>query len=398
MMYEKRNSYDVTLETVNFFKGKLNSLKDFIPKNKCFLGWDGFVDNLYSVIQSRESMELWSSINTMKIFGELIKSVAGNSVGIECILKRKTTGGFTSNVCKGLSTLGVKMYLASAWGYPNLVDIFNSLVSKDSIKVNSFTNPGYTIGLEFNDGKIMLNDIESILKINWNIITERIGIEDLAQKFDLCNLIGLGYWAIILQFEDILQHILTDILPSIKEAKKKLLFLDLADVKRRTKKDLINFLKFIPKIDEHLPLLLSLNDQEAKDILMALKEEDLLKLNKKSEAELVDAGIYINEILNISYVVIHSPHFATITTKNKHYWITEGYTSNPKYITSAGDHFNAGTVLGLACKLSPAEAILMGNVVTAIFVRTGNSPNFQELTQFIRKYIDYIEKDNPDFP
>ena len=61
-------------------------------------------------------------------------------------------------------------------------------------------------------------------------------------------------------------------------------------------------------------------------------------------------------------------------------------------------HFNAGSVLGLACNLTPPEALVMGNALTAIFVRTGKSPNFNELSQFIQIYMDYIKNDNPDFP
>jgi hypothetical protein len=254
------------------------------------------------------------------------------------------------------------------------------------------------MGLEFNDGKIMLNNVESILKINWGIITERIGIENLLDQIEKNNLVGLGYWALILQFEDILRRILVDVFPSISNLKRKLLFLDLADVKRRTENDLILFLKYLPKVEDEIPLILSLNDQEAKDVLYALQSANLIKIKGKNVEDLTDAGIYINDFLNISYVVIHSPHFATITSKNAHYWVTEGYTSQPRYITSAGDHFNAGTVIGLACNLSPAESILMGNALTAIFVRIGKSPNVNELFQYIQKYMEYIEKDNPNFP
>jgi hypothetical protein len=291
-----------------------------------------------------------------------------------------------------------QVFLASAWGYPNLVDVFTHLASKKSVEVNSFANPGRTIGLEFNDGKIMLSDIDEILNISWNLLHKRVGQEYLIEKFNLCDFIGMGYWATILQFEDILNHIIMEIIPSVNNLRKKLLFLDLADVKRRTKRDLISFLKFIPKIEEKIPLLLSLNDQEAKDILLALNEINLLSTNKKEMNGLTDAGIYINETLNISYLVIHSPHFATMTTNDKHFWITEGFTSKPSYTTSAGDHFNAGSVLGVSCNLTPGEALVMGNALTAIFVRTGKSPSFNELSQFIHKYMDYIENDNPNFP
>ncbi|HEY0089298.1 MAG TPA: PfkB family carbohydrate kinase, partial [Candidatus Lokiarchaeia archaeon] len=119
--------------------------------------------------------------------------------------------------------------------------------------------------------------------------------------------------------------------------------------------------------------------------------------NKKNFEDYVKAGKLINDKINLSYLIIHSPHFATISTKKDHFWITEGFTSKPKFTTGAGDHFHSGVAAGLACNLTPAEAILMGNALTAIFVRTGNSPNFNDLSKFIQKYIDYVSKDNPDF-
>ena len=113
------------------------------------------------------------------------------------------------------------VFLASAWGYPNIEDLFMLLAERQTIEVNSFTTPGITMGLEFNDGKIMLNNIESILKINWNLITERVGKEDLIKKIERCELIGLGYWAVILEFEEIFVEILNTILPSVNNLKKR---------------------------------------------------------------------------------------------------------------------------------------------------------------------------------
>ncbi|TFG02052.1 MAG: hypothetical protein EU539_13440 [Promethearchaeota archaeon] len=334
----------------------------------------------------------------MTSFGNLINEVAGSSAGIETILKRKTNGGFTSNVCKAMNQLGIEMYLAAAWGYPQIEEVFLPLAEKSSIHVKTFTNPGITMGLEFDDGKIMLNNIESVLGINWELIKKRIGIKYLFESFERCKLIGLGYWAVNLHFEDIFMKILSDVLPSIGNLKEKMLFLDLADVKRRTTDDLVYFLKILPMVEASMPLLLSLNDQEAKGVISALKKANLIKSKIEQMEDLTETGMIINEVLDISYLVIHSPHFATITTKDKHYWVTEGYTSNPSHTIGAGDHFNAGTVLGLACNLNPAESILMGNALTAVFVRTGISPNFKDLKLFITNYLKYIEEDNPSFP
>ena len=71
----------------------------------------------------------------MKTFGELALKVAGSSAGMEGMLKKKTSGGFTSNTCKGMNALGVKIFVASAWGHPLLENVFKPLFSKDSIEI-----------------------------------------------------------------------------------------------------------------------------------------------------------------------------------------------------------------------------------------------------------------------
>ena len=157
--------------------------------------------------------------------------------------------------------------------------------------------------------------------------------------------------------------------------------------------------KVVEKINGYMPVLLSLNDQEAIDISRALDDVAPIDSNLPNHAGYYEAGKNINAIANLSYLVIHSPHFATITTKNQeHYWVTEGYTSKPQYTTGAGDHFHSGVVVGLSCGLNPAESILLGNSLTAIFVRTGTTPDLKDLEKYISDYLNYIEYDNPEFP
>ena len=175
-------------------------------------------------------------------------------------------------------------------------------------------------------------------------------------------------------------------------------FVDLADIKKRNKIDIQNMLKLLGKIDEVVPVMLSLNDQEAIDISKALDNVKDINPKVENHGDFVNGGRKINDEVDLSYLIIHSPYFATVSTKNNHYWVTEGITSKPKFTTGAGDHFHSGAAAGLVLNLTPPEALIIGNALTAIFVRTGNSPNFKDINQFINKYMDYIEHDNPDFP
>jgi len=368
-MYRKLNDYDVTLETFDSITKKLESVQTTVLKKSCFLGFDGYVDSLYSLVQSRMSAKKWTRMESMKSFGELLIGVAGSSANIERVLKKRIFGGFAPNTCRALNAFGVRIYLVAALGHPKLNEFYTEQLGVESIPIS---NPGQTLGLEFDDGKVMITDFTPILNINWKTLTDKVKLGKLIKIIETSDIMGFGHWALIPNLNDIWQHFLDELFPSISNLREKIFFVDIADIRKRSRQDLLDLIKILQKIDQLVPVMLSANDLEA---------------------------YFLSKVLdNVKPFAPYPPHFATISTVEDHYWITEGFTSKPKFTVGAGDYFHSGTVLGLSCGLAPPEAILMGNALTAIFVRTGNSPNFNQLSQFISRYMEFIEKDNPNFP
>ena len=394
-MYKKLNDYDVTLETLDSITKKLETVQTRIIKKSCFLGFDGYVDSLYSLVQSRMSAKKWTRMESMKSFGELLIDVAGSSANIERVLKKRIFGGFAPNTCRALNAFGVKIYLIAALGHPKLNEFYFQLPEVESIPIS---NPGQTLGLEFDDGKVMITDFTPILNIDWKMLMDNVKLGKLIKIIEASDIIGFGHWALIPNLNDIWQHFLDELFPSISNLKEKIFFVDIADIRKRSRQDLLDLVKILQKIDQLVPVMLSANDLEAHFLSKVLDNVKTFAPYQENSTDYIDGGKRLNTEMNLSYLVIHSPHFATISTVEDHYWITEGFTSKPKFTVGAGDYFHSGTVLGLSCGLTPPEAILMGNALTAIFVRTGNSPNFNQLSQFISRYMEFIENDNPNFP
>lgn len=400
VMYEKRNDYDHTQETLESIKQKLDeSLKKNISQKTAFLAVDGFEDSLYSLIKSRESFNEYQKFSTIKQFADRLYKIRGSSGNIELRLKKKTSGGFVPNNGKALSALGLNLFIFAALGYPEVKKAFLSLIEKPNVNHISIANPGKTIGLEFSDGKIMLSDFKGLYEISWDLLSKRIKKETFIEKIEKSNCIGFGYWSLTTEMTNIWNKMVDEIFPSVSNLKEKIFYIDLADIKKRSTSDILEMLNVLKSIEDQVPVLLSLNDQEAIDISKAIRDTKTINPNKEHFQDFIDAGNKLNKELNLTYLIIHSPHFATISLKNNegHYWITEGYTSHPSFTVSAGDHFLSGVIAGLLGDLDPAEAILMGNALTAVFVRTGKSPNFDQLTQFIENYMHYIERDDPNF-
>ncbi|MFW9950937.1 MAG: hypothetical protein ACFFKA_12540 [Candidatus Thorarchaeota archaeon] len=394
VMYQKLNQYDVTLEAFNSIKEKLTDFKSEILKKYAFLGFDGYIDSLYSIVKNRIDSKEWTRMESMRTFGELLIEVSGSSGNIERVLKKKIFGGFAPNTSRAMNALGAHTFLIGALGIPKLSQLYKRQPNEE---VYSIAEPGETLGLEFDDGKIMITDFAPILNLDWVQLLSKIPIDKLSTLIDNSNILGFGHWALIPNLNQIWQYFISDLFPSLKNLEKKLFFVDIADIRKRNPSDIKALVQILQKIETFMPVMLSSNDQEAALLSKILDNISEIDPSKPNFNDYIEGGLQLNKEIKISYFVIHSPHFATITTKESHYWVTEGYTSKPKYTVAAGDHFHSAVALGLSSNLTPPESLLIGNALTAIFVRTGLSPNFEQLTRFIFEYMDYLIEDNPNF-
>jgi hypothetical protein len=401
--YQTRNACDTTIHAVettlkNF--GKLEQQKKY---PHFLLGWDGFIDLLYNMVKNRTSPTDAVFYDSMAEFGQKIVETAGSSASIERVLKKKIGGGFSVNTARAIGNMMPRATLEviGALGYPDIDPLFpNSL--PQNVALNSVSEMGVTLAMEFNDGKIMSQDMEGILTLDYNRLVGRIGgKENLISSFERANAIGNGHWSLNPHMTNFWERFITDIFPSVSDLSKKIFFVDPADIGKRSTEDVRHALFTLKKVNEFIPVLLSVNDREAIDIARVLSREGIEPIEKHNFASYEMAGQKINEVLNLSYFIIHEPHFATISGKNNdqtfHHWITEGYTTTPRFTTAAGDHFNGGAVMSLLAGLTPTEALVVANAATAIFVRTGRSPTLKALHQFIESYFNYIEEDKVDF-
>lgn len=400
--YEKKNEFDVTLEAVSSTLKNFEKIENPSKSLNFFMGFDGYIDSLYNMVQNRKNVMEFEIYESMKDFGQKIVDTAGSSISIERTFKKEIGGGFAPNMARAIGNMApmAQVDLFGALGYPEINPIFENLPK--NVKLHSIGTPGETLALEFSDGKVMSQDFGGIFELDWDIVISRIGGRDnLISFFEKADAIGNGHWSLMPYMSSYFQHFLTDIFPNISNLKKKLFFLDPADLTKRSEEDIKEMLKILENINDLIPVVLSVNDREAMDIARAIKLDEQLSLEKNNPTSYLSAGKKINSNLNLNYFVIHDPHFATISgfelSKIFHYWITEGFTSKPKYTVAAGDHFNAGLLNALLLELSPSESCIIANTATAIFVRTGQSPSPKELRRFISHYFDYIKQDIDNF-
>jgi len=400
--YKKQNEFDFTLEAVSSTLKNFDKIENPSRSLNFFMGFDGYIDSLYNMVKNRKNVKEFEIYESMKDFGQKIVDTAGSSISIERNLKKEIGGGFAPNMARAIGNMApmAQVELFGALGYPKINPIFNNL--PPNVKMHSIGTPGATLALEFSDGKVMSQDFGGIFELDWEIVISRIGGRDnLISFFEKADAIGNGHWSLMPYMSSYFKHFLTDIFPNVSNLKKKLFFLDPADLTKRSDEDIEEMLKLLEKINDLIPVVLSVNDREVMDIARTINLHEQISLEKNNPISYLSAGKRINSDLNFNYFVIHDPHFATISgveqSKNFHYWITEGFTSKPKYTVAAGDHFNAGLLNALLLGMSPSESCVIANAATAIFVRTGQSPSPKELKMFISHYFDYIKQDIDNF-
>jgi hypothetical protein len=354
------------------------------------LGFDGYLDNLLSIVRVRHSPSNYEIMEKIAEWAERIAQSAGSSASMERIVKQISVGGFTCNVGKALSTLCGKarnVHLIGAFGLPTMHQIFQEQL-EEFYQCTPFSvgNPGYTDAYEFSDGKIMVVSFENINRLDWNQIVVNTGQEFLIEEFDKSQLWGVGYWSSSPHMSEIFSALQTTIFPSLSHsAHSKYLILDLSDLRKKPLSQLAELNSLLPRFEEYVQVVLLLNDRELEGLGAAL--------NGKAEQNPLALTRLIQKKLDLSFVISHGPKLATLVSKKIENLVLNAFTSSPRFTTSAGDHFTAGVAYALLAK-APIEVIsLLGNCVSSFFVRKGASPTAPELQQFLAHYTKYLEKD-----
>jgi hypothetical protein len=121
-------------------------------------GFDGFVDEMISVVEERTDLSHWTPVPTIARMAEHMNAAAGRSSLREIIVHDMAAGGCTVNLSDGTATLGIPMHVFATMGEP-IHSAFQSLLQKCASYRSWGATPGRTLALEFSDGKYMLSAI-----------------------------------------------------------------------------------------------------------------------------------------------------------------------------------------------------------------------------------------------
>lgn len=346
---------------------------------KSFLGLDGFVDEIFHVVDKRESAEKYQRLPHMSQWGDRIRAAAGKSTNIELVRQRIKLGGNGPIMANALASLGLQVSYLGNLGYPNLHPVFADFAKL--AEVNSIAEPGYTDAVEFEDGKVMLGKHQSLREVTWANVKARFGQKEFADRIAAANFVGFVNWTMYNAMNEIWTATLAEICPRLT-GPRRTIFFDLADPEKRTAADIAKALDLIKAFEKYADVILGLNEKESSEIGNALG----IDTTDHSPEGLVKVGEQIRARVPVNTVVIHPTHYALAVSAGDVAVVEGPFTPKPLITTGAGDHFNAGFCLGKLLGFDNALSVLTGVSTSGFYVRTAKSPAVADLVSLLQNW------------
>lgn len=348
-------------------------------EGKILLGCDGFVDETYEIVEERRSATDFSAVEKLKSFGELLVDRADGGVGVELVPKRRCEGGFAINTGRIAACLGVKPVLPGLYGGSVIDPAYEEF--KETCELHSLGDPALTIALEFTDGKVLMSNLEAVSSLTWADVQAHFGEEALKEMFSNVDILGLGYWSLTSNFDDLFQGFMKQ----VEGALPRRMFFDFADIKKKSPESFIKSLEMINSYSEKIPMTFSLNEHEVMELFSRIGVEC-----KELKPDVVASSLTVaREKIGFDELVVHTPDFgAASSAKDGEAYALQEKQSNVVRLAGAGDSFNGGFLCASLGDLPLKQRLVMANAATAFFVTHGTGPNKEEMISQIEKASD----------
>ncbi len=359
----------------------MNKYSEYLDNlgGKILLGCDGFVDEVYQIVDVRKSLEEFTPLDDMRIFGELVAKRSGGGLGLEIVPKRRCSGGFTPNTGRIPAFLGLKPTMVGLYGREKIDPAFEEF--KDNCNQVSLGDSAITLVFEFSNGKVLLSDLKTVANFTWKDFVASFPGEAMAKLFAGVDILGLGYWSLTPDFDSFL----TGMVSQYEDSKPpRRMFFDFADIKKKSKESFFASLQLIRKFNGKIPMTMSLNEHEGAELLSRFG----IVCKEDPQALAQDLATVRKEI-GIDELVIHTPHFAVASTASEGEGVAmQAFQKNVIRTAGAGDSFNGGYVSASLGNLNLKERLVISNAATAFFVTHATAPTKQELIDQIAKAED----------
>jgi sugar/nucleoside kinase (ribokinase family) len=352
-----------------------------IPECRMVTGFDGFVDEMISLVGERRSLDDFTPVPDIATFGSLISSAAGHNSLREIVVNDTHPGGCAVNLADGLASLGARVDCFATLGDP-VHAAFREIAAKCQGFHSWGREPGRTLAFEFSDGKLMFSAVRQLAEFTPEAVREFLAEGTYSEACGKAHVIALTDWSLYPHMTAVWRVLQQEVFSKLGH--RPHFFIDLVDPSSRSAPDIVEMAGTLRGFEAAGPLTLGLNGNEA-NILCRLHGIDPVSAEATPGNTLAQAAA-LRELLGISRIVIHRIPFAVCADADGGLTQPSPFCSNPKKSTGAGDRFNAGVCLGLALGFNAADSLALGCGTSGFFVRNARSASQHELAVFLRQW------------
>lgn len=351
------------------------------PECRVVTGFDGFVDEMISLVGERRSLDDFTPVPDIATFGSLISAAAGHSSLREIVVNDTHPGGCAVNLADGLASLGVRVDCFATLGDP-VHAAFREIAAKCQGFHSWGREPGRTLAFEFSDGKLMFSAVKQLAEFTPDAVREFLAAGTYAEACAGAQVIALTDWSLYPHMTAVWRMLQHEVFSRLGH--RPHFVIDLVDPSSRSATDILEVAGILRGFEPSGPLTLGLNGNEA-NILCRLHGMAAAPAEATPESTLAQAGA-LRERLGITRVVIHRIPFAVSADAEEGFMQPGPFCPNPRKSTGAGDRFNAGVCLGLALGFDDADSLALGCGTSGFFVRNARSADRRELADFFRQW------------
>jgi hypothetical protein len=345
------------------------------------VGFDGFVDSIIDVVETRETPTEYKSFATIAAYGKRVNEAAGKSTAFELVVRQQKIGGNGPIMANALCSYDYAITAIGVLGGDHVHPAFQPLAARAKRVVNLGPNCS-TDALEFHDGKLMLVKPAGLDAVSYDTLLAKAGgVAGVKELFRAPKGIATVNWTMSLGMTEMWRRFAAEILPGLR-ADRPLWFIDLADPAKRTREDIKAGLDAMRELQRHADVVLGLNEAECRQILGVL---GLAWPAAASEWESAREGcVQIRAKLGLSRIMCHLVKSSAVAWDGGSAGAEGFFEPKPLITTGAGDHFNAGFVAGLLAGIAPAQCLQLGGATSGYYVRTGISPSRAQVCEFLQ--------------
>lgn len=372
-------------DSLDWLASKLNAVIGQLSRHRVVAGFDGFVDEMISVVQERQGPDKWKRVPDISSFNALIAGAAGHSSLREIVINRLDAGGCAVNLSDGLAELGVSVDCFATMGTPRH-PAFDDIAAKLASCHSWGREYGRTLAFEFADGKLMYSAVAQLSEFNTALLDAVLKDGLYLNACRRAGVIALTDWTLYPHMTECWRKLREEVYAKLDH--QPYFFVDLVDPSSRSDADILSMLEELSRLEQHGKTVLGLNGNEA-NILSRVLHLDLVG---NDLAAVKKQAVTLRERLRLSQVLIHHRKFAVVADTSEVYSAHGPFCAAPKKSTGAGDRFNAGYCLGLLLGYDQVTCLNLAAAVTGLFVRLGRSATLEELIPFIENWA----KGDPD--